>query len=141
MGWLGHVARIELVGLIDMRGVFIKSKHEPYFRCGHRHSVEGCGFADGVFTKAQLTQLRADPYLIVEDVEFADDENELKKQREADNKDALAREKKAIKADRKAWEAATATAIETGEMSAEDFAALQPADRVRIIESIITPVE
>lgn len=53
-------------------GIFITSKKkEGFWRCGVKHSAQGKFFADGFFTKEQVARLKAEPALIVEEMEKA----------------------------------------------------------------------
>jgi hypothetical protein len=46
----------------------IIAKHEPHFRAGMRHALQGAVHADGAFSEEQIAALQSDPHLIVSEV-------------------------------------------------------------------------
>ncbi|RPE81842.1 HI1506-related protein [Vulcaniibacterium tengchongense] len=63
-----------------MPSIKIRSTHEPYRRCGVSHSRAPVIYPADRFDAKQLEILKADPYLVVEEVE---DETEAAAERKA----------------------------------------------------------
>lgn len=99
--------------------LYIRSKHEPYRRAGFAHSRAGFGVALDALTEDQVTLLKNDPHLTVEECTFDSEEDA----------EAEAAEKAAAKeaTDKAAAEAATKEEAEKA--AAAENAAKKEAER------------
>lgn len=103
--------------------LFIKSKHEPYRRAGFEFSRAGIGIALAALTEAQVSLLKNDPHLVVEECTFpAEDADDTAAQAAAAEAAAKAAEEAAA-AEAAAQAAEEAAAAEAAAKAAEEAAA------------------
>jgi hypothetical protein len=121
-----------------MSKIIVKAKAERgFYRAGLHFTRAGVELDTGKLKKKDLEAILAEPNLVVvtDDAADAKEAKRLAAEQAQKDKDALAREKKAIKADAKSWEAAAAEAQKATEVAGEDWAALTDSARVERIEA------